>query len=209
MPTTTTTPAPQTDRNADSTPGTRPHGGHHIGYIRVSTVIQNTERQLDGISLHKVFEDKASAKDTNRPQLQACMEYLREGDTLHVHSIDRLARNLKELQDVVTTLNGRDISVQFHKENMLFGGSGDDSYQKLMFQILGAFAEFERSMILERQKEGIAKAKAQGKYRGRKAKLTAEQVTELKAKASEGTIPKAKLAREYGISRQTLYSYLG
>jgi DNA invertase Pin-like site-specific DNA recombinase len=198
-----------TDRDIDAVPVTHPHSGHHIGYIRVSTVIQSTERQLDGISLHKVFEDKASAKDTNRPQLQACMEYLREGDTLHVHSIDRLARNLRELQEVVTTLNGRGISVQFHKENMLFGGRGDDSYQKLMFQILGAFAEFERSMILERQKEGIAKAKAQGKYKGRKAKLTAEQVRELKAKASEGTISKAQLAREYGISRQTLYSYLG
>ncbi|TVM17196.1 recombinase family protein [Oceanidesulfovibrio indonesiensis] len=185
-----------------------PHNGNgqHVGYVRVSTLTQHTDRQLDGVHLDHLFEDKASAKDTKRPELEACLEYLRHGDTLHVHSIDRLARNLSDLQEIVDDLTSRGISVQFHKENLTFTGQ-DSSMQKLMFQMMGAFAEFERSLIRERQREGIAIAKAKGKYKGRKKALTKEQVEEIKARKDQGE-PMAKLAREYGVSRTTLYASL-
>ncbi len=125
----------------------------HIGYIRVSTTDQNTERQLDGITLDKTFTDKLSGKDTQRPQLQACLEYIREGDTLHVHSMDRLARNLMDLQGMVESLTNRGIVVQFHKESLTFTDD-TNAMNKLMLQIMGAVAEFERSLIRERQRKG-------------------------------------------------------
>ena len=139
--------------------------GQNIGYIRVSTVDQNAERQLDGVELDKTFTDRCSGKDTRRPQLTACLEFLREGDTLHVHSIDRLARNLQDLQSIVQELNTRKITVTFHKERLTFSGTEDDPFQRLQLQVLGAVAQFERSMIRERQREGIALAKAAGKYK--------------------------------------------
>lgn len=180
--------------------------GKHIGYIRVSTIIQNTERQLDGISLDKVFEEKASAKDAKRPVLAECVEFLREGDTLHVHSIDRLARNLRDLEQIVSDLNGKGVVVQFHKEGLTFTGE-DNPTQTLLFQMIGAVAQFERAIIKERQREGIAIAKTKGKYKGRKAKLSDEQAQEIRERADKGE-PKAHLAKEYGVSRQTLYQYL-
>jgi DNA invertase Pin-like site-specific DNA recombinase len=177
-----------------------------VGYIRVSTVDQNTDRQLDGIEREKTFTDKVSGATTKRPQLQACLEYLREGDTLHVHSIDRLARNLEDLQATVRVLTGRGVAVRFHKEGLTFSGQ-DDPMARLMFQMMGAFAEFERALIRERQREGIAKAKAEGKHLGRERKLSAKLEAEIKAKAEAGAEKKA-LAAEYGISRQTLYRAL-
>ncbi|TVM30472.1 recombinase family protein [Oceanidesulfovibrio marinus] len=182
------------------------NGGQHVGYLRVSTLDQNTGRQLEEVTLDRRFEDKASAKDTKRPNLEECLAYLRSGDTLHVHSIDRLARNLSDLQKIVNDLTSRGITVQFHKERLTFTGQ-DSSMQKLMFQMMGAFAEFERSLIRERQREGIAIAKAKGKYKGRKKALTEEQVEEIKARKDQGE-PMAKLAREYGVSRTTLYASL-
>jgi DNA invertase Pin-like site-specific DNA recombinase len=129
--------------------------GQKIGYKRVSTIDQNTARQLDGVSLDKLFEDKASGKDTNRPELQAALSYCREGDTLVVHSMDRLARSLVDLRGMVTKLTGRGVAVEFVKENLRF--NGDDSPMAiLLLSLLGAVAEFERSLILERQREGIA-----------------------------------------------------
>ncbi|POZ50033.1 recombinase family protein [Methylovulum psychrotolerans] len=128
--------------------------GQQVGYIRVSSAQQNTDRQLADIKLDKTFEDKVSAKDTSRPQLQACLNHLREGDTLHVHSIDRLARNLFDLQQIVTDLAGQGVCIHFHKENMAFSGAANPM-QELMLQMLGAFAQFERALIKERQKEGI------------------------------------------------------
>lgn len=178
--------------------------GSKIGYIRVSTLDQNTGRQLEGLELAKTFEDKASAKDTNRPQLAACLDYLREGDTLVVHSIDRLARNLEDLQKLVGELTRRLVSVYFVKENLTFQAGENNPMQTLMFQMLGAFAQFERSLIRERQREGIALAKREGRPLGRPSALTDEQVTELKARAASGQ-EKKTLAKEYGISRQTLY----
>ena len=181
--------------------------GKHIGYVRVSTLDQNTDRQLEGVPLDKTFTDKASGKDVARPELQTALDYLREGDTFHVHSMDRLARNVDDLRGIVKGLTGRGIVVRFHKEGLTF--TGDDSpMSNLLLTMLGAVAEFERSLIRERQREGIAIAKAKGVYKGRKKALTAAQVEELKAKAGEPKSNKAALAKEYGISRETLYQYL-
>ena len=132
-----------------------------IGYIRVSTVDQNTERQLDGLKLDKVFTDKASGKDVNRPQLKAAREYVREGDRLVVHSLDRLARNLVDLKNIVSELTARDVTVQFVKENLTFTNE-DNAMSNLLLSVMGAFAEFERALIRERQREGIALAKKRG-----------------------------------------------
>jgi len=174
-----------------------------IGYIRVSTVEQNTDRQLDGMDLDKVYEDKVSGATTKRPQLQACLEYLRDGDCLHVHSIDRLARNLVDLEGIVKRLNANGVIVHFHKENLIFSGE-DNPTQTLLFQMIGAVAQFERAIIRERQAEGIAKAKQKGKYKGRKPSLSDSQISEIKARVTNGEEKKA-LAIEYGISRPTIY----
>lgn len=181
--------------------------GQHIGYIRVSTFDQHTERQLAGIELDKVFEDKASGKDVKRPQLEACLDYLREGDTLHVHSIDRLARNLQDLLRIVETLNARKVAVSFYKEHLDFLGTGDDPFQQLQLQVIGAVAQFERAMIRERQREGIAIAKAAGKYAGRKPTLSDEQVEQARQMIAEGQ-KKTDIAKAFGVSRPTLYKAL-
>lgn len=136
-----------------------------VGYVRISSVDQNTARQLDGVQLGKVYTDKCSGKDTNRPQLLVMLDSVREGDTVHVHSIDRLARSLSDLLNLVQSLNEKGVSIRFHKEGLLFTGA-DDKYQNLMLQMMGAVAEFERSMIRERQREGIKKAKDAGVYKG-------------------------------------------
>jgi len=180
--------------------------GHRIGYIRVSTLDQSIERQLDGIELDRTFTDKASGKDTKRPQLQSALQYLREGDTLVVHSMDRLARNSEDLLRTVRELTNRGVTVEFVKNHLTFSGKADPM-AKLMMTMLAAFGEFERDLIRERQREGIAIAKARGVYKGRKRALTSEQAAELVECARSG-MPKAELARSYGISRETLYQYL-
>lgn len=180
--------------------------GQNIGYVRVSSIQQNTDRQLGDIQLDKIFEDKASGKDANRTQLKACLEHLREGDTLHVHSIDRLARNLLDLQKLISDLVGKGVAVRFHKENMTFS-TDTNPMQALMFQMLGAFAEFERSMIKERQAEGIAAALDKGVKFGAPAKLSPEQVEALKIRVAQGG-DKSKIAKEFKISRPTLYKLI-
>lgn len=180
-------------------------GGKRVGYIRVSSVDQNTGRQLEGLDLDKTFTDKASGKDVKRPQLQAALEYLRDGDVLVVHSLDRLCRNLDDLRRIVTDLTGRGVQVQFMKEGLLFTGE-DSAMSKLLLSVMGAFAEFERALLKERQREGIAIAKRAGVYRGRKPSLTPERVQELRARVASGA-KKAAIAREFGISRETLYQY--
>ncbi|EHB44989.1 Resolvase domain protein [Mycolicibacterium rhodesiae JS60] len=179
--------------------------GQRIGYQRVSTVDQNTDRQLDGVALDKVFTDKASGKNTDRPELTRAVEYVREGDTLVVHSMDRLARNLEDLRRLVRELTGQGVKVEFVKENLIFAGD-DSPMNTLLLSMLGAVAEFERSMILERQREGIAIAKAAGKYKGRKASLTDAQAGELRNRLVAGESV-TTLAREYRVSRQTVYNY--
>lgn len=181
--------------------------GHNIGYIRVSSTSQNTERQLADIVLDRIFTDKASGKDANRPELVNCLEHLREGDVLHVHSIDRLARNLKDLQTIIETLTQKGVTVRFYKEHLTFEAGNNSPMQTLMLQMLGAFAEFERTLIKERQREGIEAAKAQGKKLGAPAKLSAEQTAEIKTLIEQGA-DKSKVAKQFGISRPTLYKLL-
>lgn len=181
--------------------------GQQVAYVRVSSIGQNTARQLEGVSVEKTFEDKVSGKDTNRPALQECMEYLRAGDTLNVHSMDRLARNLDDLRRIVKQLTGKGVAVKFHKEGLTFTGE-DSPMSNLLLSMLGAVAEFERSLIAERRQEGIAVAKAKGDvYKGRKPSLSDEQAIQLRKRAAEGE-NKAALSREFGISRATLYTYL-
>lgn len=180
--------------------------GHRIGYIRVSSFDQNPERQLEQVEVSKVFTDKASGKDTERPALEELLAFVREGDTVVVHSMDRLARNLDDLRRLVQQLTKRGVRIEFVKECLTFTGE-DSPMANLLLSVMGAFAEFERALIRERQREGIALAKQRGAYRGRKKALSTEQVEELQSRASAGE-QKAKLAREYGISRETLYQYL-
>jgi DNA invertase Pin-like site-specific DNA recombinase len=189
---------------------TRAHRGkgHHVGYVRVSTVEQSTERQLEGMTLDRTFTDKASGKDAKRPQLQAALAYVREGDTLVVHSMDRLARNMLDLLQTVRDLNARGVAVQFVKERLTFNGE-DAPLAKLQLGILGAVAEFERALIRERQREGIAIAKVKGVYKGRKRALTDKQAAALREQdKANGGRGRAALAREAGISRSALYEYL-
>jgi len=180
--------------------------GQNIGYIRVSTFEQNTDRQLDGLNLDRIFIDKASGKDTKRPQLDAMLQFLREGDTVVVHSMDRLARNLIDLRQIVQKLTSGGIRVQFVKEGLTFTGE-DSPMATLLLSVMGAFAEFERALIRERQLEGIAQAKKKGVYKGRKKVLAPQQISALKERVKAGE-KKAKIARELNISRETLYQYL-
>jgi len=177
-----------------------------VGYIRVSHFDQNPERQLEGIKLDKKFIDKASGKDTNRPALEELIGYVREDDIIIVHSMDRLTRNLDDLRKIVKTLTSQNIQIKFIKENLIFAGD-DSPMANLSLSVMGAFAEFERSLIKERQMEGISLAKKKGLYKGRAAVLNQEQVTLLQSKITLG-IPKAKIARELNISRRTLYNYI-
>lgn len=180
-------------------------GGKRIGYVRVSSVEQNEGRQLEGLDVDKTFIDKLSGKDTKRPQLQAALEYLREGDVLVVHSMDRLARNLDDLRKIVSDLTARGVQVTFVKEGLLFTGE-DSAMSKLLLSVMGAFAEFERALLKERQREGIAIAKRAGVYKGRKPSLTPDRVKTLRERVAAGE-KRAGLAREFGISRETLYQY--
>lgn len=145
-------------------------------------------------------------KDTTRPQLDAFLSFAREGDTVVVHSMDRLACNLGDLRRLVQTLTKRGIRIEFVKECLSFTGE-DSPIANLLLSVMGAFAEFERASIGERQREGIALAKQRGGYRGRKKALVDNQVVELHRRADAGE-QKSMLAREFGISWETLYQYL-
>ena len=180
--------------------------GHRIGYVRVSSFDQNPERQLEHVQADKIFTDKASGKDTQRPQLEALLVFVREGDTVVVHSMDRLARNLDDLRRLVQDLTQRGVRIEFVKEGLTFTGE-DSPMANLMLSVMGAFAEFERALIRERQREGIALARQRGAYRGRKKSLGPKQVAELRRRSAAGE-KKIQLAREFGISRETIYQYL-
>ncbi len=180
--------------------------GQRVSYVRVSSEGQNTARQLEGIQVDRTFEEKVSGKNMDRPQLEAMLAYVREGDEILVHSMDRLARNLMDLRSLVQTITKKGVKLTFMKEGMTFTGE-DSAMATLMLSMMGAFAEFERSLILERQREGIALAKMEGKYKGRKPSLSSSQAEQLRQRAQAGE-PKAALAREFNISRETLYSYL-
>ena len=180
---------------------------HKVGYVRVSSLDQNPDRQLENLKLDRVFIDKASGKDTVRPQLTEMLAYVREGDTIVVHSMDRLARNLLDLRTMVQDLTRRGVRVEFVKEALTF--TGDDSpMSHLLLSVMGAVAEFERELIRERQREGIALAKKRGAYKGRRKALNKVQIEELSRRIDAGE-SKADLLQEFGITRQTLYRYLG
>lgn len=183
----------------------------NIGYVRVSTLDQNTARQLAGVELDKVFEEKISGKNLDRPGLAACLEFARMGDVLHVHSIDRLGRSLADLEAVIASVTAKGVSVWFRKEDLFFAGTGsgaskrgDEVYSKLLFQLLGCFSEFERNIINQRRLEGIRVARERGVKFGRKEALSSGQVEEIRAQAATGA-SKASLAAEYGVSRATVY----
>jgi DNA invertase Pin-like site-specific DNA recombinase len=180
--------------------------GQRIGYIRVSSFDQNPERQLEQVQVARIFTDKASGKDIHRPQLESLLAFVRQGDTVVVHSMDRLARNLDDLRRVVQGLTKRGARIEFLKEHLVFTGE-DSPMANLMLSVMGAFAEFERALIRERQREGIALARQRGAYRGRKRSLNHEQVAEMKRRIEAGE-SKAKVARDFGISRETVYQYL-
>ncbi|HCT4405645.1 recombinase family protein [Escherichia coli] len=162
--------------------------GQRIGYIRVSTFDQNPERQLEGVKVDRAFSDKASGKDVKRPQLEALISFARTGDTVVVHSMDRLARNLDDLRRIVQTLTQRGVHIEFVKEHLSFTGE-DSPMANLMLSVMGALA------------------KQRGAYRGRKKSLSSERIAELRQRVEAGE-QKTKLAREFGISRETLYQYL-
>jgi DNA invertase Pin-like site-specific DNA recombinase len=180
--------------------------GQRIGYVRVSSFEQNPDRQLEAVSVARTFTDKASGKDTKRPELDQLLAFVREGDTVVVHSMDRLARNLDDLRRLVQQLTRRAIRIEFVKEGLTFTGE-DSPMAHLMLSVMGAFAEFERSLLRERQREGIALARQRGAYRGRKRSLTADQITDLKRRIAAGE-RKAHVARELGVSRETVYQSL-
>jgi DNA invertase Pin-like site-specific DNA recombinase len=184
----------------------KPSKGQRVGYLRVSSLDQNQVRQLEGLALDKTFTDKASGKDTKRPQLEAMVSFVREGDTVFCHSMDRLARNLGDLRRIVLGLTERGIHIVFVKENLIFTGE-DSPMSNLLLSVLGAIAQFERELLRERQREGIAIAKRAGKYTGRKPSLTPARAAELRRRVADGD-SKAGLAREFGISRDTLYRYV-
>ena len=190
----------------NATKGKR-RAGQLVGYLRVSSLDQKELRQLEGITLNKRFVDKASGKDLHRPQLEQLSDYVRDGDTVICHAMDRLARNLDDLRKVVLGFTERGIHVRFEKENLTFTGE-DSPMSHLLLSVMGAFAQFERDLIRERQREGIALAKLKaGKYTGRKHSLTPSQAKELCQRVAKGE-SKTILARELGISRQTLYRYV-
>lgn len=180
--------------------------GQKIGYVRVSSLDQNPDRQLENMEVDKLFVDKCSGKNIDRPQFKIMMDYLRENDTLVVYSLDRLARNLDHLRQIVKQLVSQNIRVQFIKENLIF--TGDDSpIAVLLLSVMGAFAEFERKLIRERQSEGIRAALAKGKKVGRPVAFSQEEWKEVKERIEKGE-SKSKIIKEFGVGRSTFYKYL-
>ena len=179
--------------------------GQVIGYVRVSSEHQNLARQLESIGeVDRLFQDKVSGGSrAARVGLAECLRYIRDGDTVRVASMDRLARSLVDLQQIVDEILQKGAAVHFVKEGQTYSPSTDDSMSRLLLQILGAFAEFERNLIRERQAEGIAIAKKAGKYRGRSRRLSEEQVATARRQISAG-VPKTRVAATLGVNRTTL-----
>ena len=182
--------------------------GQRVGYVRVSTADQNPDRQLEAIGeCARVFTDHASGSSKDRPALADLISHVRQGDEVVVTSMDRLARSLADLQQLVDQLTRGGVTVTFVAEGLTFGDERKP-LADLMLGLLGAVAQFERALIRERQQAGIEAAKARGVYKGRKTALTSAQQDELRDKASEPGANRSQLAEEYGISRATLYKYL-
>lgn len=178
-----------------------------VGYIRVSSQGQNTARQLIGVQVDRIFTDIMTGSIKARPQLDECLAYVRQGDTLIIDSIDRLARNLRDLQEILDTLIKKGVSIRFIKENLLFTGNSDP-ISTLMLQMMGAFAEFERTMIKSRQKEGIDAAKKNGKHLGRPSVLTGKHKKQAKELKEQG-LSIRKIAMVMNLARGSIYKLLG
>lgn len=187
-----------------------------VGYVRVSSTDQNTDRQLDGVALDRVFTDKMTGGTKDRPQLQAMLDYVRYGDTVVVHSLDRLARSLEDLIAIINQLNEKGVSFKSIKDNLIFDGVNTTPMDKFFLHVLGAVSELERALIRERQKEGIAKAKARGVYKGRKSVLTEDKIREIELLLEQRNqsvdayknISINDIAQKVGVSKSTLYRYL-
>lgn len=174
------------------------------GYKRVSTEDQSTDRQDLG-DCDKVFEEKVSGGSTSKRQaLAALIDWARDGDEVRVYSIDRLARNLTDLQEIIGRLRDKGVTVSFLKERLVFSPSKDDPASTFYLQVLGAVAQFERAIIRERQREGIAKAKAKGVYKGRKPSVDAAKVVQM---SNEG-VKAGDIAKALKISRMSVYRAL-
>ena len=174
----------------------------NIAYVRVSTVDQNEGRQVEALkarNIDKWYTEKVSAKDTNRPQLKEMLEFAREGDTIFIHDFSRLARSTKDLLEIVETLNAKGIHLVSNKENI----DTSTATGKLMLTMIGAIAEFERANLLERQREGIALAAREGKYKGRR-EVKIENFEEQYQKYKNRELNKVQLAAALGITRPTL-----
>lgn len=183
--------------------------GQKVGYARVSSTEQNLGRQIDQLwkaGASQIYEEKVSGSTRQRPKLEEVLRYLRKGDQLIVTSMDRLARSLVDLHIIVDGLVGRGVSVRFLREGQTYSAKADP-IAKLMLGLMGSVAEFERSIIKERQAEGIVRAKARGVYKGRAKVLTNEQVAKARQWVADG-VPKAEVARRLGIGRTTLYKHL-
>ncbi len=180
--------------------------GKKIGYIRVSSLDQNKERQLSGIKLDKSFVDKASGANISRPALKEMLNYVRDGDEVIVHSMDRLARNLIDLRKIVEDLVTQKVKITFVKENLTFTGD-DTPMSKLLLSVLGAVAEFGRELIKENQREGIELAKKRGVFKGRKPALSEEQIVEIENRVLLGD-KKSEIARDFNVCRETIYKHL-
>jgi DNA invertase Pin-like site-specific DNA recombinase len=172
-----------------------------VAYVRVSTDGQNTDRQaIEGVE--RTFEDKASGGSTDRPALQDLIAFVREGDTVAVWSIDRLARSLQDLLDLIDRFNRKGVTVEFVTERLTFSASQDDPFARLQLHLLGAIAQFEKALIKKRQREGIEKAKARGNvYKGRAPSIDRDAVL---TRLAAGATP-TQVAREMGVSRPSVY----
>lgn len=177
-------------------------------YRRVSTIDQKTDRQLLGMEVDREYEDKLSGKDLNRPQLQAMLQTLRAGDVVHVHELSRLGRSVKDLIDLVERIVNAGAIIHFHKENLRFEPNKEDPFQQLMLNLLSSVAQFERECILQRQREGIAIAKTNGKYKGKQSRFSDAQIEQIQREFGE-VKNKTLLAKKWGISRGYLYKIAG
>ncbi|MBK0332056.1 recombinase family protein [Brachybacterium sp. MASK1Z-5] len=181
-----------------------------VAYVRVSSAGQNLDRQIEAVGpVDKIYREVQSAASASaRPQLREALDYVREGDTLVVASIDRLARSLRDMLGIMEELETKGVTVQFATQGLTIRPDGGDLTTRLVLHIIAAVAQSEREMIRERQAEGIAVAKSRpGTYPGRKPLLDAQQIAEVRKRAAAG-VPKTKIARDYGVSRQTLYRHL-
>ena len=176
-----------------------------IGYARVSTVGQSLDVQLDKLEdCEKIFREKMSGTNNKRPRLRACLEYVREGDSLVVTRLDRLARSTLHLCQIAAELERKKVDLQVVDQNI----NTSDATGRLLFNMLGAIAQFETEIRAERQAEGIRKAKERGVKLGKKKKLKSEQITELQSRRREGVLIKT-LMKDYSISKASVYRYLG